>query len=149
PRPSGPSPGCTALIAWDHVVPTIGAALDRDALAVWLAAQDTDRLGARASSRGPSSRLNRLAHHLPEELTSRLCVATRMNDRGQRIVTLDIVGSARRARRAIDALRVPDGWIRRRSASTSSLRRTFEPPDDPREMAATIALDVDALLEAL
>ncbi len=133
-------------IDWGRGPPEAGMPLDRDGLAVWLAGTRETPSAARATSRAPGSRLNRVAHHLAGELTSRLAVGLAADERGRLILAMEIVGATRRARRAIDGAQVEGGWLRQRRPSSSSLRRTVIAGHDRRVAAAEAALQLERQL---
>jgi hypothetical protein len=137
-------------VDWSSPLPSEGTPLDVDRLAVWLVADAATPLRPiAATSRAPGSRLNGVAHHLAGELTSRLSVAPATDDRGREVVAIEVVGATRRARRAIDAAKAGDGWVRMRRSSSSALRRTLAPSSDPRASAVRAATHLDELLTRL
>jgi len=138
-------------VDWDVSVPGGDAPLDRNRLAVKLA---TDRSDVAvepllATSRAPGSRLNRLAAKLAAELTSRLDIMEARDDRGQPVVAVELTASNRRARRALDRIPLNGVWTRTRRSSSTLLRTTLAPSEDPRTTAVRTTNRVAAMLDSL
>lgn len=142
---------------WQMPLPDGRLTLERDLLARWLAGTDEAGLARPrataalvtplvATSRSPGSRLNRAAHLLATELTSRLQVGTRADDRGRAMVEAQVVAASRRGRKVLEAAAVTDGWVRRRRPSTTSLTITLVPSGDRRATALRVADHLDRLL---
>jgi hypothetical protein len=148
-------------IDWDTTVPEGRVRLDRDRVATWLAGglggPSTGAEGARrgmvraltATSRAPRSRLNRAAQLLATELTSRARIVDTLDDRGLPIVAVEVVAGNRRARRALDRVALQGGWVRTRRSSSTLLRTTLAPSDDPRATAVRATERLAALLDDL
>lgn len=101
--------------------------LDGPALAAWLLAPGGGLIPFRASSRAPGARSNRYAHALAEGSTSRLEVGP-VTVGGAIVLRTDLVALPRRARRALDAIRLEGaergrGWVRSRGSSATRLRQ--------------------------
>lgn len=135
-------------IDWETVLPEGRVPLDRDRVATWLADAAAGAMvqALTATSRAPRSRLNRAAHLLAPELTSRIRIADVEDDRGLPIVAVDIVAGNRRARRALDQVALRGNWVRTRRSSTTLLRATLAPSADVR---ATAFRATDRLAELL
>lgn len=148
--PDTPAHADLSTVSWDAEVTCRPFTLDRDRLAVWLAEAPEGSLvrPLSATSRGPGSRLNRVAAHLAGEFTARLAVTEAADDRGSRVVALEVGAATRRARRALDAVAL-DGWVRRRGSSSTQLRTTLVPSVDRRETAVRATDRLERMLEAL
>jgi hypothetical protein len=150
-------------IDWTTTLPEGRVRLDRDRLATWLAGPELGeghRGGASAdgavmvraltaTSRAPRSRLNRAAHLLAAELTSRIRVVDTADDRGSPIVAVEVVATNRRARRALDRVPLRGGWVRTRRSSSTLLRATMPPSADARATAVRVTERLSALLDEL
>jgi hypothetical protein len=154
-RPSRPHAGAErpadlASVDWETAVPVGRDRLDRDRLAVWLA---RDHLAPVhpivAASRAPGSRLNALATVLAGDLSSSIEVRPDVDDRGQAVVALEVRGSCRSARRALDRVALDGTWIRHRSSNTTVLRSAVAPDDDRATLAVRVVDRLDGLLESL
>lgn len=107
----------------------------------------------RARSRGPGSLLNRFVGLLDPELTATLDVGTyrgRADGRGVpgHDVELRLRCGSRAGRRRIDAV-LPDGWVRVRGSTTTTLTRVMHPSIDRRATAARVATALEKALDAL
>lgn len=154
-RPSRPAPSdrSTALadlhsVDWSLPVPPIGTRLDRDRLAIALA-RVAPIAPVAATSRSPGSRLNSLAPHLAADTAATLTVAPDADDRGRPLIAVQLRANARRARRALDAADLLGRWTRIRGSSTTLLRTTFVPDEDPRASAVVASDRTAALLDSL
>jgi hypothetical protein len=137
-------------VRWNSAVPIGEVALDRDGLAVRLAApHDAPVHPATATSRAPGSRLNAVAAKLSPDLTSSLAIELATDDRRRLVVATAVTSGNRRARRALDTVGLDGGWVRTRG-STSTTLRAADPPDDDRRMTALRTVDrLEDLLERL
>jgi hypothetical protein len=151
-RPSRPDGGFVApvdvgSIRWDAPLLAPKDQLDRDRLAVWLAREHVAPLHPlHAASRAPGSRLNGVATVLAGDLSSSLEVRPGTDDRGTAVVTIEVRGSNRRARRALDGVR-PDGpWVRHRSSNTTVLTCSVPPEPDRPALAVRVTDRVADLL---
>lgn len=140
-----------ASIDWDIQVPEGQLRLDRDRVATWLAGGPDAAMvhPLIATSRAPRSRLNRAAHLLAPELTSRIRIADASDDRHQPIVAIEVVAGSRRARRALDRAALQGGWVRTRRSSTTLLRATLAPSTDRRATAVRVTERLAGLLDQL
>ena len=149
-------------IDWNTTLPEGRVRLDRDRVAIWLAATapeagDREPQGPdagmvntlTATSRAPRSRLNRAAHVMAAELTSRIRVADASDDRGLPLVAVEVVAANRRARRALDHVPLHGGWVRTRRSSSTLLRATLSPSQDARATAVRATERLVALLDEL
>lgn len=137
-------------VDWSITLPDGRVRLDRDRVAVWLAADAAAKVRTlTASSRAPRSHLNRAAHLMAPELTSHLRIADALDDRGQRIVAIEVIAGNRRARRALDQVALRGVWVRTRRSSTTLLRATLAPSADPRASAVRATDRLTALLDEL
>lgn len=140
-------------IDWNAEIPDGRLRLDRHHVAGWLiVGSGPDQRAVQplqATSRAPDSRLNRAAHLLAPELTSRLTVTDATDDRGSGIVAIEVVGGNRRARRALDRVPLQGAWVRTRRSSTTLLRTTLAPSLDPRATAVRATDRLEFLLDAL
>jgi hypothetical protein len=154
-RPSRPHHGFDApvdvtSVAWDTPVPAPRDRLDRDRLAVWLARDHAAPLHPlHAASRAPGSRLNGVAPMLAGDLSSTLSVLPAVDDRGVAIVSIELRGSTRRARRALDRVRLEGAWLRHRGSNTTVLTSSVAPAPDRPAMAVRVTDRVAGLLDAL
>lgn len=138
------------LVDWSATPPPAGARLSHELVAVHLAAGEqplVQRL--QATSRAPGSRLNRFAASLSPDLTAHLDVRGDRDDRGRAVVLVEIAGSHRRARRALDQVAVHGDWLRLRGPDLTRLRSTLAPSTDRRATAVRAADRVEQLLERL
>ena len=138
-------------VAWETVVPEGRVRLDRDRVATWLADRQEPAMvhAFAATSRAPGSRLNRAAHLLAPELTSRIRITDARDDRGLPIVAVEVVAGNRRARRALDRVALHGGWVRTRRSSTTLLRATLRPSADARATAVRATERLGGLLDTL
>jgi hypothetical protein len=150
-------------IDWTTTLPEGHVRLDRDRVATWLAettaggddngppgrADETMVRALTATSRAPRSRLNRAAHLMAAELTSRIRVTDASDDRGMPVVAVEVVAANRRARRALDRVALHGIWVRTRRSSSTLLRATLPPSDDARATAVRVTERLTALLEDL
>jgi len=150
-------------IDWSTTLPEGRVRLDRDRVAIWLAGTtipageprepqvpDHGMVNAlTATSRAPRSRLNRAAHLMAAELTSRIRVADASDDRGLPLVAVEVVAANRRARRALDRVPLRGGWVRTRRSSSTLLRATLSPSHDARATAVRATERLAALLDEL
>lgn len=137
-------------VDWQAAPPDRDARLDPTRLARWLA-DDLDRAvrPLEATSRAPGSRLNGVARHLADELTSTLWVAEVEDDLQRPVVAVDVIGATRRARRALDAAALDGGWVRTRHSTSTRLRATLTPSRDRRATALRATDQLTALLDEL
>jgi hypothetical protein len=137
-----------ATIAWEVALPRQAAPLSRDLIARWLAADGGDPVRAlTATSRAPGSRLNRAAPKLSSDLTASLAIGPATDDRGRLVVAARLTGRSRRARKALDAVGLDGGWIRRRGTASTTLRHVAVADAERRVTALRTADGVVALLE--
>jgi hypothetical protein len=135
-------------VRWDE--PPTGGRLDRDQLARLLAADhDAPAHPLTATSRGPGSRLNRVASHLSPDLTAQLSIAPARDDRGRLVLATTVTARTRRARRALDTATLEGGWIRTRGSSTTALRAVATPDEGRRTTALRTATRLAELLDRL
>jgi hypothetical protein len=139
-----------ASVRWDQPTPNGRAALDRDAVARWLAqpcpAPVTPLL---AASRAPGSRWNRVAGHLAPDLTSRLRVVPARDDRHREVVAIEVTAAPRRARRALERRSLDDAWVRTRGSSTTTVRSELLPSGARRATAVRVLDRLEPLLTDL
>jgi hypothetical protein len=135
-------------VDWAASPGAVGSPLTTDSVAVWLASDDPLR-PLEATSRAPGSRLNRVAATLAPELTSRLRIASKIDDRGAAVVTIELIASNRRARRALDAVSLDGVWIRTRRSSSTVLRSTLVLSEDPRVTAVRVTVRLVEVLDRL
>lgn len=137
-------------VDWDAPPPSPGAALTHDLVAVHLAHGDAPLVQRlRATSRAPGARLNRVAASLSPDLTAHLDVRADRDDQGRDVVLLQVAGSHRRARRALDGVGVRGEWLRLRGPDSTRLRSMLVPSVDRRATALRAADRVEELLERL
>ena len=122
PRPLAPTERAALLAA--------GRALDATTLVRSLLGPDGGVVPLRAASRAPGARINRVAHALAEGSTSRLTLAALRVD-GTAVLRTELVALPRRARRALDALRLEGaergrGWVRTRGSSAIRLHQDHD-----------------------
>jgi hypothetical protein len=136
-------------VDWSPSAPTAGP-LARDAVAVHLARGDAPLVQPlHATSRGPGSRLNGVAHRLAGDLTAHLQVRAGTDDRGRAVVVLELAAGPRRARRALDRCPLHGEWVRLRGSNATILRSTLAPSAERRATAVRCADRLDTLLERL
>jgi hypothetical protein len=139
-----------SAVDWDGSLTGAEAPLSRDLAARHLAAGAgplVQRL--RGTSRAPGSRLNRVASKLSPDLTAHLEVRSRLDDRGRGVVLIEVAGSHRRARRALDRIPLQGDWLRLRGSSTTVLRSELVPSPDRRSTAVRTVRRLELLLERL
>ncbi len=124
--------------------------LDPDGFATLLASPHPDGIHpVLAASRAPGSRLNRAAGILAAELTSTLEVRAATDDRGHDVVIVEVTGTSRRARRALEAATLDGTWVRRRRSTTTQLTAVIPPAGDRRQTAAGVAARTTRLLDTV
>ena len=139
-----------STVDWAVTVPVGEVRLDRDRLAGWLADGDHGSVRALvAASRSPGSRLNRVAHMLAPEITSRLRIEETTDDRGLPVVEIWITGTNRRARRALDTVSLDGRWIRTRRTSSTELRAILAPSTERRATAVRVSDRLISMLDLL
>ncbi len=146
------APSAADLAAFDLDVEHLGqpGPLDPDRFATLLASPHPDRIHpVLAASRAPGSRLNRAAGFLAAELTATLQVRATTDDRGHDVVVVEVTGTSRRARRALQAATLEGTWVRRRRSTTTQLTATIPPAGDRRQTAANVAARTTRLLDAV
>jgi hypothetical protein len=154
-RPSRPGGGSTTpadvgSIDWSASTPVSKDRLHRDALAVWLVRDHAAPLHPlHATSRAPGSRLNGVAPMLAGDLSSSLLVRPGTDDRGVGIVAVELRGSCRGARRALDRVGLAGSWVRHRGSNTTVLSSSLTPDPDRPTLAVRVTDRVAAMLEAL
>jgi hypothetical protein len=154
-RPSRPHGGFVApadvgSIRWDAPLLAPKDRLDRDRVAVWLAREHVAPLHPLlAASRAPGSRLNGLATVLAGDLSSSLAVRPGTDDRGTPVVTIEVRGSNRRARRALDGVRLDGPWIRHRGSNSTVLTCSVTPEPDRPALAVRVTDRITDLLAAV
>jgi curved DNA-binding protein CbpA len=154
-RPSRPHAGFDAAVDvasvdWDTPLPEPRDRFDRDRLAVWLAREHTAPIHPlRAASRAPASKLNGLATVLAGDLSSSLQVRPDTDDRGTPVVALELRGSCRRARRALDQVALEGTWLRTRGSNTTVLTAAIRPEPARRVTAVRVTDRLERLLDAL
>jgi hypothetical protein len=123
--------------------------LSRDVVARWLA--DTpDGSPVRplsATSRAPGSRWNGAAPRLSSDLTSAIAIAPSTDDRGRTVVAVVVDAGTRGGRRALEAVALDGGWVRRRGSASTRVRWTLVPDVDPQVTAVRAVDALEALLE--
>ncbi len=148
--PFAPSQAELSRLDSARTIPHGRLRLDTDLLASALARPHAGPLHpVRASSRAPGSLLNGVASVLATDLTATLAVANTTSDLAEPVVGIEVVGGARRARRALERAPLEGVWTRRRRTSTTALTSTVPPGRDRHTTAAAVALRVTRLLEAL
>jgi curved DNA-binding protein CbpA len=154
-RPSRPhggfaTPVDVASIRWDAPLLAPKDRLDRDRVAVWLAREHAAPLHPlHAASRAPGSRLNGVATVLAGDLSSSLEVRPGTDDRGTTVVTIEVRGSNRRARRALDGVRLDGPWVRHRGSNSTILTCSVPPEPDRPALAVRVTDRVADLLAAV
>jgi curved DNA-binding protein CbpA len=155
-RPSRPpgstedAPADVSSIHWDRPLPGARDRLDRDALAVWLARDHAAVLHPlHAASRAPGSRLNGVATMLAGDLSSSLAVRPIRDDRGSPVVAIELRGSCRGARRAMDRVGLAGTWVRHRGSNTTVLTSSLTPDPVRAALAVRVTDRVAGLLDAL
>jgi len=146
------TPSAAELAAFDLDAEHVGqpGPLDPDRFATMLASPHPDRIHpVHATSRAPGSRLNRAAGYLAAGLTSTLEVRATTDDRGHDVVVVEVTGTSRRARRALEAAPLDGTWVRRRRSTTTQLRAAIPPTGDRRQTAASVAVRTTRLLDAV
>jgi hypothetical protein len=139
----------TDTIDWSRPIPDMPFRLDRDLLAILLAADDPVA-PLLARSRAPGSRLNRAVRFLDPDLGATLSVTpaqasgTRAHD-----VELRCDLASRAARRAAGSVALPDGWVRTAGTARITLLRPLRPSRSRRATAVRAADAVAALLSTL
>ncbi|HSK22404.1 MAG TPA: J domain-containing protein [Egicoccus sp.] len=124
--------------------------LDRDEVAVWLAADAPGPVRALlATSRAPGSKANALARMLADDLTTQLRIEGGTNDRGHEVVQVEVRGGTRKARKALDAARLEGAWQRTRTSSSTGLRTELTPSEDRRATAVRVVDRVESLLDQI
>jgi hypothetical protein len=122
--------------------------LDRTVLARWLA--DATQPPVRpltATSRAPGSRLNGAASRLSPDLTSQLTIGPSTDDRGRTVVAVVVDAGTRGGRRALEAVALDGGWVRRRGSASTRVRWTVRPDADPRVTAVRVGEALEAILD--
>ena len=148
--PQAPSRSELAALASDRAVPPGRLRLDTDLLASALARGHRQPLHpVLAASRAPGSALNRAASVLATDLTATLAIATTITDLREPVITIELTGGARRARRALERAPLEGVWTRLRRSSTTQLRSTIAPSAERHTSAAAVTLRVTRLLEHL
>ena len=148
--PVTPSRRELAELVSDRSVPPGRLRLDTDLLASALArSHDQPLHPLLASSRAPGSVLNRAASVLATDLTATLAIGATTTDLREPVVTIELTGGARRARRALEQAPLEGVWTRRRRSSTTQLSSTLHPGADRHTTAAAVTLRVTRLLEQL
>ncbi|MEY3019040.1 MAG: DnaJ domain [Actinomycetota bacterium] len=104
----------------------------------------------RATSRAPGARTNRMAHALAEGSTSRLAIALRPVEGGT-VLRTELVAVPRRARRALDDLRLEGaergrGWVRTRGSAMTRLHQDHAVEEGLR---AAVVAAVEGLADLL
>ena len=148
--PPVPSRADLAGLGSDRDLPPGRTRLDSDLLASALARPHPQPLHPlAATSRAPGSLLNRAAPVLAADLTARLVVVNTTTDLREPVVRIEVVGGARRARKALERAPLEGVWTRRRRSSTTELSSAVQPAQDRRETAAVVAWRVARLLKQL
>jgi len=148
--PPVPSHADLARLDHDRDLPPGRARLDTDLLASALARPHPAPLHPLvATSRAPGSLLNGAAPVLAADLTARLAVVNATTDLQEPVVRIEVVGGARRARRALERAPLEGVWTRRRRSSTTELSSAVRPADDRHDTAGLVAWRVARLLEQL
>lgn len=139
------------VVAWVAELPDREVPLDADLVASWLARPPAGGSVREltGSSRAPGSRLNRVGHLLSSDLTSQLHVRAAHDDRRRPVVRVEVRSGNRRARRALDAVALDDGWVRTRTSSSTGVRRSVTPATDPRATAVRTTGVLTELLDRL
>jgi hypothetical protein len=154
-RPSRPDPHAAEAVEvgsvdWSAPAPAPREPLDRDRLAVGLARDHAAPLHPLvAASRSPSSRLNSVAAMLAGDLSSSLTVRPATDDRGAAVVEVQLRGSCRAARRALDRVALDGAWLRHRGSNTTVLTTTVGIGEDRQRLAVQVTDRIVRLLEAL
>ncbi|MFA9432781.1 J domain-containing protein [Egicoccus sp. AB-alg2] len=156
-RPSRPHAGYAdpvhadlATIDWDADPGDGERRLGRDEVAVWLAHGGSGCVRPlTATSRAPGSKANGLARMLASDLTAQLRVAPGTDDRGRDVVVLEVRGSTRKARKALDGAKLDGVWQRTRSSSSTGLRSELVPSEDRRATAVRAVERLEVLLDQL
>jgi hypothetical protein len=154
-RPSRPHRGFDVTadvtsVDWATPLPEPRDRFDRDRLAVWLAREHPAPIHPlRAASRAPASKLNAVAPVLAGDLSSSLAVQPGTDDRGTPVVALEVRGSCRRARRALDRAPLEGAWLRTRGSTTTVLTAALTPHEDRRTTAVQVTDRLERLLDTL
>lgn len=148
--PSTPSRTEVETIRTDVALPDGRVRLSRDLLASALVRHHAGPVHpVQATSRAPGASLNRVAGVLAPDLTSRLSVAPRADDRGSTGIGIEVLAGGRRARRALDEAALDGVWIRRRRTASTLLSAWIPPATDRRRSAALATSHLDRLLREL
>lgn len=127
--------------------------LDAGLVSAWLLDPDGGIATLRATSRAPGSRTNRFAHALAEGSTSRLEVRAMHVDRTH-VLRTELIALPRRARHALDALRLEGaergrGWVRTRGSSVTRLHQDHDLRGVPSQAVLDAVEGLTALLDRL
>lgn len=138
-RPASTTTPSPSVIEWDDRPPADGDALDEQAIAMLIGT--TGRGHVHATSRAPGSLLNRWASQISGHDAASLSIRPSRDDRGRIVCLVTITARTRATRRALESARLPEGWLRRRAPSTTTLTVTRPAddniPDDAQGITAT------------
>ncbi|MEX0953362.1 MAG: J domain-containing protein [Nitriliruptoraceae bacterium] len=139
--PPRPAPAAQSV---DVEVPRAGSRLTVDAVAACVAHTG----GLTAASRAPGSLLNVVAQHLAHDVAARLRIGPSRDDRGHPVLLVEVIARTRRSRRALEAARIGDGWVRLRGSSSTTVRRLLDTGSGPGPDARHAAECARDLLDA-
>lgn len=146
-------------VDWTVAPPAMGSPLGRDGVAILIGRDGRGRVAA--TSRAPTSRLNRWAQQIAGDDAARLAIGPTRDDRGQLMCQASVTARTRKTRRVLDAAPLVDGWLRRRTPATTTLTAAFALADDaavasslashedPTLTAAAVAASVEQMLRAM
>lgn len=146
-------------VDWTVAPPAMASPLDRNGVAVLIGRDGRGRLAA--TSRAPTSRLNRWAQQIAGDDAARLTIGPTRDDRGQLMCQASVAARTRKARRVLEAAPLADGWLRRRTPATTTLTAAFALADDaavapslashpdPALTAVAVAASVEQMLRAM
>ena len=148
--PRSPTRSELDALASDRDVPPGRLRLDTDLLSSALSRPHHEPVHpVQAASRAPGSALNRAASVLATDLTATLAIAAATDDLRRQVVSIEVIGGARRARKALESAPLEGLWTRRRRSSTTQLTSQVTVNGDRRHTAATATLRVARLLDGL
>lgn len=145
------APVDTGTVHWGTTVPAEGPfALSRDLLAVALATTEVASVAPlTAHSRSPGSWLHRVVDWLQPDLLAELHVAPAV-DHGipDHDVQVRFAFRSLKARRTVNDASLPQGWIKHRGSSSTTVRRVLHPSPSRQATATRVADLVDEVTEA-
>ena len=125
--------------------------LDRGTLAGWLLTPEGRITPFAATSRAPGSRANRIAHALSDASTSQLAITT---VGAASLLRVELIARPRRARRALEALRLDGaergrGWVRTRGSASTRLHQDHGLPTNASGAETAVAAATGGLVALL